>query len=84
MLGLSFLNSLFLFALAATALPIAYTLIPKRMREKQAEFDETGFEPTGDDAPGLEPLPEGGTLERVPELAPIPVRSEAGQGPASS
>jgi DHA2 family multidrug resistance protein-like MFS transporter len=49
---------------------IAFTLIPTRMREAQAEFDESGFEPTGDDAPGLEPEPEGGTAEPVPELTP--------------
>jgi DHA2 family multidrug resistance protein-like MFS transporter len=38
---------------------IAFTLIPSSMRPKQAEFDESGFEPTGDDAPGLEPIPGG-------------------------
>ena len=54
-----------------SAVVIAFTLIPTAMRESQAEFDETGFEPTGDDAPGLEPLPEGGALERVPEAGTI-------------
>jgi DHA2 family multidrug resistance protein-like MFS transporter len=38
-----------------SAVVIAFTLMPTRMRDTQAEFDETGFEPTGDDAPGLEP-----------------------------
>jgi EmrB/QacA subfamily drug resistance transporter len=60
--------------LLTSAIVIAFTLIPTSMREAQAEFDETGFEPTGDDAPGLEPLPEGG----VPPLGvpvPVPVRS---------
>lgn len=49
----------------ASSLVIAYTLIPKRLREKQADFDEAGFEPTGDDAPGLERV-----AERTPEFAP--------------
>jgi len=46
---------------------IAFTLIPTRMRPQQAEFDESGFEPTGDDAPGLEPETDGGrTADPVP------------------
>jgi EmrB/QacA subfamily drug resistance transporter len=57
-----------------SAVGIAFTLIPTRMREAQAEFDETGFEPTGDDAPGLEPSPDGeGMPVGVP--ATVPVRS---------
>ena len=57
---------------------IAFTLIPTRMRGTQAEFDETGFEPTGDDAPGLEPLPEGVALGHpAPELAPVRVPSDS-------
>lgn len=60
-----------------SAVVIAFTLIPTRMRATQAEFDETGFGPTGDDAPGLEPQPDGGvSLRPVPELAPVPVRSD--------
>jgi DHA2 family multidrug resistance protein-like MFS transporter len=56
---------------------IAFTLIPTRMRQAQAEFDESGFEPTGDDAPGLEPLPEGDVaVDPAPALAPVGVRSE--------
>jgi hypothetical protein len=54
-----------------SAVLIAFTLIPTSMRETQADFDETGFEPTGDDAPGLEPVPEGGAGPLVP--APIRV-----------
>ncbi len=57
-----------------SAVLIAFTLIPTSLRETQADFDETGFEPTGDDAPGLEPVPEGGAGPLVP--APIPVRSD--------
>jgi len=57
-----------------SAVLIAFTLIPTSMRETQADFDETGFEPTGDDAPGLEPVPEGGAGPLVP--VPIPVRSD--------
>jgi hypothetical protein len=62
-----------------SAVVIAFTLIPTRMREVQAEFDETGFEPTGDDAPGLVPLPQGAVAplgEPMPQLAPIRVRGE--------
>ena len=56
---------------------IAFTLIPTRMREQQAEFDETGFEPTGDNAPGLEPEPQGGVItEPVPELVPVRVTND--------
>ena len=59
-----------------SAVGIAFTLIPTRMREAQAEFDETGFEATGDIAPGLEPNAEG----EIPVLrpAPVPVRSDNG------
>jgi len=50
---------------------IAFTLIPTRMRAAQAEFDESGFEPTGDDAPGLEPeTGNGRTPDPVPGGAP--------------
>jgi DHA2 family multidrug resistance protein-like MFS transporter len=56
---------------------IAFTLIPTRMRETQAAFDETGFAPTGDDAPGLEHAPDGGVpVGATPELAPVRVRSD--------
>jgi DHA2 family multidrug resistance protein-like MFS transporter len=55
---------------------IAFTLIPTRMRTAQAEFDETGFEPTGDDAPGLEALPEG-RLVGTPHPSSRPSASEA-------
>ena len=51
----------------ASAVVIAFTLMPTRMRSTQAEFDESGFEPTGDDAPGLEPEDDGG---RTPEPVP--------------
>ena len=44
-----------------SAVVIAFTLIPTRMRTTQAGFDETGFEPTGDDAPGLAPTPATGS-----------------------
>ena len=55
----------------ASAVVIAFTLIPTRMRDQQASFDEAGFEPTGDDAPGLEPEAEDGrTLEPVPGGVP--------------
>ena len=60
-----------------TAVGIAFTLIPSRMREKQAEFDETGFEPTGGDAPGLEPWPEHGRLlDPTPVLAPVTIERD--------
>jgi DHA2 family multidrug resistance protein-like MFS transporter len=63
--------------LLTSAIVIAFTLIPTRMREAQAEFDETGFEPTGDDAPGLEPIPEGGEVPvGVAVAVPVPVRSD--------
>lgn len=56
----------------ASAVVIAFTLIPTRMRTDQAEFDETGFEPTGDDAPGLEHAPEGGVSgQPVPQAGSI-------------
>jgi EmrB/QacA subfamily drug resistance transporter len=61
-------------ALLMSAVVIAFTLMPTRLRTTQAEFDETGFEPTGDDAPGLEPIPGGAVGPLVP--APIPVRSD--------
>jgi EmrB/QacA subfamily drug resistance transporter len=61
-------------ALLMSAVVIAFTLMPTRMRTTQAEFDETGFEPTGDDAPGLEPVPEGAAGPLLP--VPIPVRSD--------
>ena len=54
-------------AVLASAVIIAFTLIPTRMRPAQAEFDETGFEPTGDDAPGLEHEDDGG---RAPQPVP--------------
>jgi EmrB/QacA subfamily drug resistance transporter len=57
-----------------SAVVIAFTLIPTRMRETQAEFDETGFEPTGDDAPGLEPPTDGGVPIPVP--IPVPVQGD--------
>jgi hypothetical protein len=62
------------FVISAVALlssvAIAFTLIPTRMRPQQAQFDESGFEPTGDDAPGLEPEFEGGRgSDPVPEGA---------------
>lgn len=65
-------------AVLLSAVGIAFTLIPMRMRETQADFDEAGFEPTGDDAPGLEGAPEGAPQgvpmhEPTPELAPVPV-----------
>ena len=44
-----------------SAVVIAFTLIPTRMRTTQAEFDEAGFESTGDPAPGLEPALETGS-----------------------
>lgn len=51
----------------ASAVIIAFTLMPTRMRPTQAEFDESGFEPTGDDAPGLQPEDrEGRTIEPIP------------------
>lgn len=60
-----------------SAVAIAFTLIPTRMREAQAEFEGTGFDPTGDDAPGLEPVPEGSFGRgAAPELTPIRVRSD--------
>jgi EmrB/QacA subfamily drug resistance transporter len=69
--------------LLASAVVIAFTLIPTRMRETQAEFDETGFEPTGDDAPGLEPAPHyqptplGNGVPVGPAVpVPVPVRSD--------
>jgi len=51
-----------------SAIGIAFTLIPTRMRSTQAAFDESGFEPTGDDAPGLEGRP-------TRSLEPGPTRS---------
>ena len=59
----------------ASAVVIAFTLIPRRMRTTQAEFDETGFEPTGDDAPGLEPA-LGGGLGSHATPAVVPVRND--------
>ena len=59
-----------------SAVAIAFTLIPTQMREAQAEFDETGFEPTGDDAPGLEPDAGGDVPLGRPTPAPVPVRSD--------
>ena len=56
----------------ASAVVIAFTLMPTRMRAAQAEFDETGFEPTGDDAPGLEP--------EADDRAPRPVPGGATEG----
>ncbi len=42
------------------------------MRATQAEFDEAGLEPTGDDAPGLEPSSERGPRgEQVPASATL-------------
>ena len=55
---------------------IAFTLIPTRMRPAQAEFDESGFEPTGDDAPGLEPAPDGPASVPAPELPPAGAEPE--------
>jgi DHA2 family multidrug resistance protein-like MFS transporter len=48
---------------------IAFTLIPRRMRTTQASFDETGFEPTGDDAPGLEPARDAGSSSQQAPVA---------------
>lgn len=63
--------------LLLSSVVIAFTLIPTRMRETQAEFEESGFEPTGDDAPGLEPMPEAGLDgDGLPELAPVHVRND--------
>ena len=61
-----------------SAVAIAFTLIPTKMRATQAEFDETGFEPTGDDAPGLEPHPGDGIPlgGRTPAPVPVPVHSD--------
>jgi DHA2 family multidrug resistance protein-like MFS transporter len=42
----------------ASSLVIAYTLIPKQMREKQAEFEEAGMGPISDGPTALQPLPE--------------------------
>ncbi len=61
-------------ALLLSSVVIAFTLMPTRMRETQAEFDETGFEPTGDDAPGLEP--ETGGEIPLGQPVPVTVRSE--------
>jgi len=57
-----------------SAVVIAFTLIPTKMRTAQAEFDETGFEPTGDDAPGLEPHADGEGIP-VGAQAAVPVAS---------
>lgn len=61
-----------------SAVGIAFTLIPTKMRTTQAEFDETGFEPTGDDAPGLEPHSDDGIPldRRTPAPVPVPVHSD--------
>jgi hypothetical protein len=61
-----------------SAVVIAFTLIPTRMRDEQADFDETGFEPTGDDAPGLEPNSDGGIPPMgTPIPVPVAIRSDS-------